>query len=189
MNDFTPIEQIRRPRTNLQGRRCLLRALEPDDLELLYTWENDPSVWGVSGTIAPFSRVTLRRLIDNQQFDIYQTRQLRLVIEAADGPRAVGLIDLYDFDPVHLRAGVGILVHAREDRGQGYASDALEVLAAYTRDVLMMKQLWCNVEVGNEPSMQLFRRAGFEVCGLKKSWNRTPDGWTDEAILQLILQK
>ncbi len=188
MTESVQLGEIRRPRTNLQGRLCLLRALEPDDLDLLYSWENDPSVWGVSGTIAPFSRVTLRRLIDSQQFDIYQTRQLRLVIGAQDGGHAVGLVDLYEFDPMHLRAGVGILVHALGDRGRGYASDAVAVLAEYARDVLMMKQLWCNVAVTNEASMQLFRHAGFEVCGLKKSWNRTPDGWVDEATLQLLLR-
>lgn len=33
-----------------------LRALEPEDLELLYSWENNLSYWVISNTITPFSK-------------------------------------------------------------------------------------------------------------------------------------
>jgi len=39
----------------------ILRALEPEDLELLYEWENDMANWLISNTLAPFSRFTLKR--------------------------------------------------------------------------------------------------------------------------------
>lgn len=54
---------------NLEGRTTRLRALEPGDIELMYAWENDTEIWGVSGTLAPFSRHTLERFIEGQQFD------------------------------------------------------------------------------------------------------------------------
>ena len=59
---------------NLEGRTTRLRALEPGDIDLMYAWENDTAVWSVSGTLAPFSRHTLERFIQEQQFDIFQTR-------------------------------------------------------------------------------------------------------------------
>ena len=93
---------------SLEGEPTRLRALEAEDVDLLYVWENDPAVWGVSGTLAPFSRHTLRRFLDEQRFDLYAARQLRLVVETLDG-RAVGLVDLFEFEPVDLRAGIGIL--------------------------------------------------------------------------------
>ena len=92
---------------NLEGRTTRLRALEPGDIELMYAWENDTEIWGVSGTLAPFSRHTLERFIEEQQFDIFQTRQQRLIIETPEG-LPVGALDLFDLDPVNLRAGVGI---------------------------------------------------------------------------------
>ncbi|WP_418992665.1 GNAT family N-acetyltransferase [Alistipes sp.] len=172
--------------TNLRGKTVRLRALEPEDLDLLYDWENDPSVWEVSGTLAPFSRNLLSKFIEQQQFDIYQTRQLRLVIEN-DGQRAVGLVDLFEFDPHNRRAGVGILVHDPSERGKGYASDALEVLVEYARTTLRLHQLWCNVGVENQASRALFRSAGFREVGVKKAWNRTPDGYEDELLLQRMI--
>ena len=49
-----------------------LRALEPEDIDILYRWENDPKVWKVSGTVAPFSKYILRRFIEDQKYDIYE---------------------------------------------------------------------------------------------------------------------
>jgi len=121
---------------NIEGRICRLRALEPRDLDAMYEWENDTEAWRASGTAAPFSRHVLSRLIDEQRFDIYATRQLRLVIEPAEpvapiGPdcadgrgAAVGAVDLFEFDPQNQRAGVGIIV-ASPCRRRGFAADAL----------------------------------------------------------------
>lgn len=170
---------------NIEGNLCRLRALEPEDLDAMYGWENDTDSWRVSGTVAPFSRHVLSRLIDEQQFDIYATRQMRLVIESLDGS-AVGAVDMFEFDPQNLRAGVGIIV-APPYRNQGFALDALQTLERYVRDVLRMHQLWCSVGADNEASLALFRKAGYAECGRRKEWILTPNGAIDEVLMQKIL--
>ena len=170
---------------NIEGNLCRLRALEPEDLDAMYGWENDTDSWRVSGTVAPFSRHVLSRLIDEQQFDIYATRQMRLVIETLDGS-AVGAVDMFEFDPQNLRAGVGIIV-APPYRNQGFALDALQTLERYVRDVLRMHQLWCSVGADNEASIALFRKAGYAECGRRKEWILTPNGAIDEVLMQKIL--
>lgn len=171
---------------HLEGAICRLRAVEPDDVEVMYRWENDPQVWSVSGTTAPFSRHMLAQFIEQQRLDICQTRQLRLMIETRDG-RTVGAVDLFDYDPWNGRAGVGILVHDKRHRGRGYASDALTILAEYCRSTLNLHQLWCNVGADNTASLRLFRSAGFAVVGIKREWQRTADGYADELLMQRIL--
>ena len=136
---------------NLEGRTTRLRALEPGDIDLMYAWENDTAVWSVSGTLAPFSRHTLERFIQEQQFDIFQTRQQRLVIETLGGI-PVGALDFFELDPINRRAGIGILIHDDALRGKGYASDAVETACRYAREVLNLHQLWCNVGSDNAPS-------------------------------------
>ena len=170
---------------NIEGNLCRLRALEPEDLDAMYGWENDTDSWRVSGTVAPFSRHVLSRLIDEQQFDIYATRQMRLVIESLDGS-AVGAVDMFEFDPQNLRAGVGIIV-APPYRKQGFALDALQTLERYVRDVLRMHQLWCSVGADNEASLALFKKAGYAECGRRKEWILTPNGATDEVLMQKLL--
>lgn len=170
---------------NIEGNLCRLRALEPEDLDAMYGWENDTDSWRVSGTVAPFSRHVLSRLIDEQQFDIYATRQMRLVIESLDGT-AVGAVDMFEFDPQNLRAGVGIIV-APPYRNQGFALDALQTLERYVRDVLRMHQLWCSIGADNEASIALFKKAGYAECGCRKEWILTPNGAIDEVLMQKLL--
>ena len=141
---------------HIEGEKICLRALEPEDVELMYRWENDASVWAVSGTIAPFSRHQLQRFLDEQQFDLQQTRQQRLIIETRTEGRAVGALDLFEIDLLNRRAGVGILIAEPEDRGRGYGADALEAVARYAREVLGLQQLWCNIGANNKASRALF---------------------------------
>lgn len=169
---------------NIEATICRLRALEPEDLELMYGWENDMQIWRVSGTVAPFSRHVLSRLIEEQQFDIYATRQMRLVIEH-DG-QAVGAVDLFEFDPHNRRAGVGIIVDSQH-RAQGLGYDALKALEQYAQQTLHLHQLWCSITVDNEASLKLFRKAGYVECGLRREWILTSDGALDEILMQKIL--
>lgn len=174
---------------NIEGAICRLRALEPQDVDVLYSWENDTALWRVSGTMAPFSRHSLMRFIEEQQYDIYASRQQRFVIEAdVDGEaRAVGAIDLFDFDPQNLRAGVGVVVSA-EHRERGYAKDALNILERYAKDVLHLHQLWCGIGADNQASIRLFQGAGFVECGRRREWILTADGAIDEILMQKILR-
>ena len=172
---------------NLEGRTTRLRALEPGDIDLMYAWENDTAVWSASGTLAPFSRHTLERFIQEQQFDIFQTRQQRLFIETLGGI-PVGALDFFELDPINRRAGIGILIHDDALRGKGYASDAVETACRYAREVLNLHQLWCNVGADNEASLRLFRSAGFAEVGVKRDWLWRPDGYGDEILLQKILE-
>ncbi len=173
----------------LESDTVRLRALEPEDADLLYKWENDTNVWKVSNTVVPFSRHILRQFIDSQQYDVFETRQLRLIIEAVDTGRAVGTIDLFDIDPYNRRAGIGVLIYDKKERCQGYASSALQILIRYAFMILQLNQLYCNVLFDNTPSLMLFRSKGFLTIGVKREWIKTTSGWMDEYMLQLINPK
>lgn len=170
----------------LEFGKIRLRALEPDDIDLLYKWENDAEIWEVSNTLEPFSKFTLAKYIRESHHDIYESKQLRLIIETLTG-KAVGAVDLFDFDPFHFRAGVGILIHDKRDRKMGYASDALQMLCTYAANHLRLHQLYAHITVDNLLSIQLFKTNGFELSGAKKDWRRTMEGWKSELFFQKIL--
>ena len=102
----------------LKGSTIYLRALEPNDLEFIYAIENDESVWEISHTQTPYSRFLVRQYLENANQDIYEAKQLRLAICENADENAVGLIDLFDFDPKNNRAGIGILIKNTENRNQ-----------------------------------------------------------------------
>lgn len=167
----------------LQGKNITLRALEPSDVHVLYKWENDPEVWRVSNTLVPFSNHLLEQYVNSAQ-DIYLTRQLRFMVCLESTP--IGTIDLFDFEPFHQRAGLGIIIAEKSQRQKGYAAEAVDVLVNYCFSTLLLHQLYCNIESNNESSLKLFLGKNFNVIGVKKDWNRTSDGFNDEYLLQLI---
>ena len=162
-----------------------MRALEPSDVELLYLWENDPEVWRVGGTTSPLSYQRIAQFVEEQSYDLYTTRQMRLVIECEG--IAVGTLDIFDFDPQHLRFGIGILIYAPEARRKGYARAAIEAVKTYARDTLVLRQIWASVAADNEASIALFEGCGFELCGRRRAWLRRHDGYTDQLEYQFIL--
>lgn len=170
----------------LTNGKIRMRPLEPDDIDLLYEWENRMEIWDVSNTKTPYSKHILAQYLVESAKDIYSTKQLRLIIEN-EKHKPVGAVDLFDFDPYHSRAGVGILIHNQEDRGHGYAGDALEALSKYTLEVLGLKQLYANIAADNTNSIHLFTKCGFEHTGTKKLWLKTLNGWKDELFFQKIL--
>jgi diamine N-acetyltransferase len=170
----------------LELGKIRLRALEPEDIDILFEWENDTEIWEISNTCEPFSKYILAKYIKDSQRDIYESKQIRLVIETLDGV-AVGAIDLFDFDPFHFRAGVGILIHNKNDRKLGYATDALELLCKYSLEYLRLHQLYANITEDNIASIHLFKKVGFGLVGIKKDWRRTANGWKNELLFQKIL--
>ena len=169
----------------LKGEQIYLRALEPNDVNILYKWENETSVWHLSNTVSPFSKYVLEQYVQNSHLDIYTTKQLRLII-CDKTEKTIGCIDLFDFDPKNLRAGIGILIAEEPEKQKGYATEALKLLVTYCFNVLNLHQLYCNINTDNTISLSLFQKQGFVVTGTKKQWNKSTLGWKDECFLQLL---
>jgi diamine N-acetyltransferase len=169
----------------LQGEEIFLRAVEPSDADILYLWENNPDHWRVSHTLLPFSKHLLLEYVNSAQ-DIFLSKQLRLIICLKQDDKPIGAVDLFDFEPFHQRAGLGILIAEKQFREKGYASEALDLTIDYCFEVLLLNQLFCNIEEENESSLNLFQGKGFDIIGLKKNWNRNSSGFSHEYMLQLL---
>lgn len=170
----------------MMNENIILRAPEPEDLELLYEWENNPSYWTISNTITPFSKYILKRYLEDSHKSIFETGQLRLMIDFVPDKKTIGTIDVFDYDAFHKRAGIGILIGIETYRRKGYASEALELLTDYCFNTLQLHQLYCNVLSDNCASMDLFVKHGFIKAGVKKDWVKTSQGYIDEIMYQHI---
>lgn len=169
----------------LTGENIYLRALEPEDLDFIYTIENDEQIWEMSSTQTPYSRFLIKQYLENAHKDIYEAKQLRLVICSKDHAM-LGLIDLFDFNPTHNRAGVGILIAEHQDRGKGYGSEALKLMISYGATHLRLHQLYANISEDNLTSIKLFESHGFVKVGIKKEWNFVGGDYKDEFLYQLV---
>jgi diamine N-acetyltransferase len=167
-----------------EGKDIRLRPMEITDLEVLYEWENHPDNWEAGTNHTPLSRFFLEQYIINAQNNIYDDKQLRLIIEDRQR-QAVGTIDLFDFDPHNRRAGIGILI-AHPHRKKTYANQALGLILNYARKILCLRQLYCSVEENNTKSLSLFHKNGFETTGKHRQWTLRQNEWVDEWFLQCV---
>lgn len=170
-------------------QKIILRAPEPEDLSLLYNWENDPSIWKLGNSFSPYSKETIKNHIENSQKSIFETGQQRFMIELINNGPTIGTIDIFDFDPFHLRAGIGILIADKGQRRKGYAGMALQCLIEYCFSHMKMHQLYCNIAESNHASISLFSDHGFKVIGTKTDWRRSENGFSNEIMFQLISDK
>lgn len=161
-----------------------LRAIEPEDLDILYRIENDVRIWNVGITNVPYSRFALHEYIANATGDIYTDRQVRLMI--CKGGDCVGIVDLVNFEPQHLRAEVGIVIRS-EYRGKGYGRASLQQVMKYAHKVLHLHQLYALVSVDNNYSLQLFECLGFSHTAVLKDWLFDGDKYHDAVVMQKMV--
>lgn len=169
----------------LKGANIYLRALEPEDLSFIHDIENDETVWDISHTNTPYSKHILQQYLENSHRDIYEVKQLRLVI-CDYNDDMLGLIDVFDYDVKNKRAGIGVLIKEVNDRERGFGKEALQLLINYCGSHLDMHQLYCNISEDNTQSIRLFQNQGFEIVGLKKDWNFIKGVYKNEYLLQRI---
>ena len=140
------------------GESVRLRAMEPEDLDLMYAIENDPELWDVSNFSVPYSKYVLKEYIANSQYDMFADKQLRMMVVRKADDEVVGTVDITDFAPLHLRGEVGMRLH----------------------------QLTAHIALDNEQSLGLFKACGFSVCGVLKEWWRVKGTFKDVALLQRL---
>lgn len=152
-----------------------LRCAEPEDAERIFLWENDRDIWRVSGTHVPFTRFQIEQFLLSNN-DLFSMKQLRLMIDLNATGESIGCIDIFDYDGINQRAGLGILIDQKH-RQQGWAKAALCLCVDYLFHDLMLHQVYCSIDETNDESQRLFTSQGFTLCGKRKDWIKTVLGF------------
>lgn len=169
----------------LRGDKVYLRALEPEDLDYVHEVENREDLWEISATQTPYSRFLIKKYLQNSHRDVYEVKQLRLVISDYDD-KPLGLIDVFDLEPKDRRAAIGIVITNPADRNKGYGAESLLLICNYCFTHLALHQVYANVTANNPGSIRLFENLGFRKVGVKKEWNLVNGVYQDEILFQLL---
>ena len=165
-------------------KQIKLRAIEPEDLDLLYRIENDVDLWNVGTSNVPYSRFLLHEYVANNKNDIYSDGQVRMMVENLDG-QVVGVVDLVNFDPSNRRAEVGLII-LNSYRHQGYGTAVLAKITDYALRILHLHQLYAYIDINNKLSLQLFQKAGFVVAAEIKDWLFDGAKYSDSVLVQYV---
>lgn len=168
----------------LQRDGYVLRAPEPGDLECMFRFENSADLWELSNTTGPYSHYQLKQYIEQSQNDLFMDRQLRLMIETP-GKEVAGIVDICNFDPLHSRAEVGIVV-GKEYRKRGVARLALALLEEHCFYYLGIHQLFAYIDTDNLACRALFASCGYRECALLGDWMHACGGYRDVVMVQKV---
>ena len=152
----------------LNNNRITLRSLESYDIDWLLLVENNTENWKVSGTTKAFTRETITSYVALAQENISTALQYRFVIEREN--IRVGLIDLFDYDSINNKVGVGILVLTKF-QNTGVGDSALRLLMEYCVNQLKIELVYANIAETNIPSIRLFKNNEFILTPQKDSKN------------------
>lgn len=169
----------------LDNDKILLRKPEPEDIDFISSLENNQQYWWVSDTRTPFSRWQIKQHIENSVYDIFTNKELRLIITTKGDNSKIGVVDLFDYDPVHDRVGIGIIIMP-EFQNRKFAEQTLSIVTNYCFNVLNINQIWCYIDEQNSLSIKLFESAKFAKCGTLKQWKKLGKLYYDVFFYQLI---
>ena len=151
---------------NIYGEKVLLRAMEPEDMEMLREMVNDPEIERmVGGWSFPVSSHAQARWYENVVGD---RNAQRYIIEIRETHEAIGLINLVDIDWKNRTAFHGIKLKSDAPKGQGYATDAVMALEWYAFEQLNLNRLDGSCIVYNTASQRLYDKCGVKVEGIRR---------------------
>ncbi|MCR4806282.1 MAG: GNAT family N-acetyltransferase [Lachnospiraceae bacterium] len=144
----------------LKTDRLTLREITVDDVDRLYEIYSGP---GITDFIEPLYEDRDEEIVYTRDYIKYQYGfygyGLWIVVENDTG-RIVGRAGLTN-RAGYLEAELAYVIE-KERQGRGYAQEALNAIVAYARDELYLEDLNCFVIPGNDISVHLCEKLGFE---------------------------
>lgn len=150
----------------LSGDRVTLRPPEESDLDFLNRNHNDHRVRRSMPRVHPQRREDTR----GEYLEGSETATGLLACRG-EGPEAdrLGFCALFRIDEDSGRAEVGVWF-APEAQGQGYATDALELLVGHAFDERRFHRLEAGAMATNDRSRALLERVGFSEEGRRRDY-------------------
>lgn len=147
-----------------------LRAPEPEDVDLIYRWENDPSDWNSSyNNYAPLSKLQIAEHIKNCFNDPFGERQLRLMMVRKDTGDVVAGVEITDLNPKNRTAYIGFYVDP-DWRDKGIGTHIVSLVKEYCAEILGIISLCAHTSADNIKAISILKSNGFSQVGCLSSW-------------------
>lgn len=141
-----------------RGDRVTLNAIRPEDYAFVEEQFNDPQTRRQAGVSLPWSEKKVTDFVEETD-DVVQFLVCR------DGS-PIGHVVLAALDTQASNAELGWVVVAPDERGNGYATEAVELCLGHAFDDRGLHKVWANVNEDNEASRRLLENVGFQREGV-----------------------
>jgi RimJ/RimL family protein N-acetyltransferase len=152
----------------LTGKKVRLRAYRREDLPLALEYINEPEVKTnlVIGIPLPMKPEDEEKWYES--LSISKPETFSFAIETLDEPRYIGGCGLNKIDWKNRVAQVGIFIGLELYRGQGYGTDAMNVLLRFIFDQMNMNKVRLEVFSFNARAIKSYEKCGFVREGVMR---------------------
>lgn len=167
----------------IAGIRIDLRPVQAVDLTLLRQWEREPDIARLMTTTAA---VIDSRESAEQEYDrLLRTPRVKLLAMQTKESTVVGFMRLNDLDFIARKATVRLFV-APAIQGQGYGTEALQLLSRFCFRELGLHRLGLVVRADNARAIALYQRLGYAIEGRERDAVWGEGKWIDFIHMGLL---
>lgn len=170
----------------LIGSRVMLREYQSEDFASIRSWVNDAQVTRYLSTRfwAPQTTVDTQEFLSRMMQSSHNAFNY-VIADAQDG-RYIGQLDMFRVD-WRLRQGeIGMVIAGAEDRGRGYGTEALELLAGFAFNSLGLERIELEVHMENAAAIRCYQKAGFTLEGVKRHAYYNDGRFADLGMMSIL---
>ncbi|HEX7222176.1 MAG TPA: GNAT family protein [Candidatus Limnocylindrales bacterium] len=181
----TPDKASMRPNPLVRGQLVYLRALEPDDAELIHSWYAHADTARLMGE---WPRSLARRRADAETAVRESGRDwFAFVVCLVADDRPVGRADVFEVDRLNGSAGFGLAIGEHSERGRGLGTDAVNAILDFCFGQLRLERVWLVTDSVNDRAQHVYEKTGMIHEGrLRKAFYQ--DGAYQDDIRMAILR-
>ena len=172
------------PILNIRGQRVGLGPLRREHLPLYVRWLNDLNTSRYLG-IPPRPMTLEQEEAWHERASVDDSRYPFAIYELASG-RPIGNCGLHSVDWPNRRTTIGILIGEAEARGQGYGTEAMQLLVDYAFTALGLHSLMLWVFEFNAPARRCYEKVGFRESGRRRASHWHNGRFWDEIMMDIL---
>lgn len=146
----------------IEGKKVILRNVEPEDLDEYYLYSNDMTEVGAYWPMHLFTNEEIRAKYEK---GLWGEHFGQLLITTREGKK-IGLIHFFKCIPYTVGYEIGYIIFRREDRGKGYMSEASRLFIDFLFLSRQIPRLQICFFEGNEPRIRIGKKLGFTQEGI-----------------------
>jgi len=175
--------RFRNKKIKLEGQRIFLKTLDQNQATKEYCgWLNDAEVNKYLET----RETTIAKLKQYIKEKNENPKCLFFGIFFKENNKHIGNIKLEPIDFKNKKATIGILIGDKNYWGRGIGTEAIKVLVDYGFKNLNLKEINLGVISENKPALNLYKKVGFKVDGVRKKAIRHGDKLFDKVIMSVV---
>ncbi|MFD2638131.1 GNAT family N-acetyltransferase [Piscibacillus salipiscarius] len=160
------------------SKRLVLRKVDKNDVELYHSWRNNMDVmYTTNPSLDLYSLEDTRSFVENNLTDSRSSKSYIILQKEED--KAIGITSLINIDYKNRNSECIIDIGEKDYWGQGYGSEALQILLNYAFLELNLHRVSLRVFSFNHKAIKLYKKLGFKEEGISRQCLFRNGKWED----------